>query len=352
MITTARNIITQAQKDAGVLGLGQTMNAEDTNDAFIRLQNMIGQWQVKRWLVPSLYDIAALGNDQKSNRIGVGQYWNTLRPDKIMAAYFVYANNPVVSFPLYPVFSYEDYARISLKELNSFPTRFFYDNAYPYGNVFIWPIPTPSYEIHLILKSVLGFSTTISAAAIADGSEGTGYTDGVYAGVPLINLNTSQNSSAIGSFIIGVSAIGGNSITGVSATANVTILGGVIQTFAIQNGGELYKAGDTFTLDTAIVGPGIGFIGIVTEVESNLDSAISFPPEYNKALIANEALELCQMYQMEPTQTLMRNARTSLKTIIAANTQVPTLMLPGSLRSRGRSGIVNANGGVVWADVA
>src|SRR5580765_3294710 len=136
------------------------MNAEDTNDAFIRLKNMVSQWQKRRWLVPSLYDIAMPGNNEKSNTIGPGQYWNTNRPDKIMAAYFIQLNSGVsspVSLPLYPIFSYEDYARIALKELNSWPTRYFYDNQYPYGNVFIYAIPNPSYEIHLILKSALGF---------------------------------------------------------------------------------------------------------------------------------------------------------------------------------------------------
>ncbi len=331
-MTTARDIINQSMKSIGVLGLGQTLNAEDINDGFTRLQNMVNQWQVKRWLVPSLYDIAMIGNNEKSNRIGPGQYWNTLRPDKIMAAYFIQLNSGVsspVSFPLYPLFSYEDYSRISLKELNSWPTRYFYDNQFPYGNVFIWPIPTPSYEIHLILKSALGFSTSIEDGEIT--AAGSGFTSGTYVAVPLINIGSAQ--------------------VGLSATANVTIAGGIVTVFAIQNGGQLYKIGDTLRLDTGIVGAGTGFIFTVTTVDSSLDSEMSFPPEYSKALISNLALELCEGYQVEPTQILMRNARVSLKTIIAANTQVPVLAMPGPLRKR-RAGIVNANGGVVWSDVA
>jgi hypothetical protein len=350
---TQRDIITQAMKMAGVLGLGQTLNAEDINDGSTALQNMVTQWQVKRWLVPSLYDIAMPGNNEASNRIGAGQYWNTLRPDKIMAAYFIQPNSgsTPVSFPLYPMYSYEDYSRISLKTLNSWPTRYFYDNAFPYGNVFIWPIPTADYEIHLILKSPLGFSTTISTVAVATGGEGGGYTDGTYAAVPLVNLNEDQFASAIGSFIIGISAIGGTSLTGMSATANVVIMSGVITGIEIQSGGELYKVGDVFTLDETIVGAGTGFVGIVTAVESSLDSEMSFPPEYQRALIYNLAVELGSMYQMEPLAITQKIARTSLKTLIAANTQIPVLRMPGTLPGRRRAGIVNANGGCVWADV-
>lgn len=331
-MTSARDIIEQAQKDSGVLGIGQTMNSEDTNDALIRFQNMIAQWQVRRWLVPSLYDISMPGNGSKSNKIGPGQYWNTIRPDKIMAAYFIQLNSGVsspVSFPLWPTLSYEDYSRISLKELNSWPTRFFYDNAFPYGNVFIWPIPSSQYEIHLILKSALGFSTTISDASIT--TAGTSYTNGVYLAVPLVNLLASQ--------------------VGISATANVTVAGGIVTAFAIQNGGEFYKIGDTFTLDTTVVGAGVGFVGTVNNVQSNLDSVMELAPEYYEAMIANLAVRLCIMYQEPVSPDLAKLARTSLKTISGANTQVPTLRMPGILRGRKRAGIVNANGGVVWADV-
>src|SRR5258705_4117323 len=139
-MTTARDFITLALREAGVTGIGQTPNAEDINDAFTLLTRMLAQWQKRRWLVPNLIDISALGNSLKSNLIGPGQYYNTLRPDKIQAAYFKQlsgnaANN--VSYPLTPIWSYEDYANISLKDLNTWPSRYFYDAAFPYGNVFI-----------------------------------------------------------------------------------------------------------------------------------------------------------------------------------------------------------------------
>lgn len=334
MTTTARDIINQAMKMAGILGIGQTLNAEDINDGFTTLQNMISQWQVRRWLVPSLYDIAMLGNNAKSNRIGPGQFWNTLRPDKILAAYFIQPNNTInnpVSYSLWPMYSYEDYAKVTLKELNSWPTRYFYDNAYPYGNVFIWPIPKPDYEIHLVLKSALGFSTSISAASKT--VAGIGYTNGAFAAVPLIAIAPS---------------------VGISATADITIAGGIVTVFTLNNGGQFFKINDTFTLDTAIVGAGVGFIGTVTAVDSSLDSIIELSPEYLEALIYNLAVRLGDAYQLAALPSVEKRARTALKTIIGANTQVPTLCMPGYLAgvTRRRAGIVNANGGVVWSDVA
>ena len=159
MGTTARDLVTLALKEAGVLGVGQTALAEDISDGFTLLRRMLAQWQKKRWLIPMLIDVKADGNDLVSNPIGVGEYWNTPRPDKLQAAYFVLKDsepNPV-SYPLALIWSYEDYSKIALKELDSFPRGVFYDGAFPTGNIFVWPIPSDRYEIHLIIKGQLGF---------------------------------------------------------------------------------------------------------------------------------------------------------------------------------------------------
>src|SRR6185312_1361339 len=108
-MTTARDFITLAMKEAGVLGVGQSLLAEDINDGFTILNRMLAQWQKKRWLVPSLYDVSAPGNSQKSNLIGPNQYYNALRPDKIQAAYFKQLNGNTadqVSFKLIPIWSW------------------------------------------------------------------------------------------------------------------------------------------------------------------------------------------------------------------------------------------------------
>jgi len=171
---TARDIITLAMKEAGVLGVGQTLLAEDINDGFTYLQRMMNQWQLRRWVVPSLQDISADGNNMISNTIGPGGYFNvSQKPDKINAGYFFQLNTgqTPISLPLIPIMSYEDYARITVKQLNTQPEYFFYDNQNNptgtnnagLGNVFIWPIPSPFYEIHLVVKSDLDWPATVDS---------------------------------------------------------------------------------------------------------------------------------------------------------------------------------------------
>lgn len=167
-IKTARDFIILALKEAGILGVGQTPLAEDVNDCFVLLQRMTSTWQKKRWMIPGLTDIFQIGNNAISNTIGPGGYWNFPRPDKIQAAYFIQlGTGPTpVSLKLDVIKSYEDYARIAIKNLNAFPSSIFYDqnNNAGLGNIFVHPIPSSIYEIHLIVKSQLSWPANINSA--------------------------------------------------------------------------------------------------------------------------------------------------------------------------------------------
>ncbi len=325
-MTTARDIITLALKEAGPLGVGQTPLAEDTNDAFTLLKRMVAQWQRRRYLVPSLQEVVNVGNSLKSNKIGPGQYYNAPRPDKIQGAYVVQLNtgNTPVSLPLYPIFSYEDYIRITVKNLNSLPDHFFYDAAYPYGNVFCWPIPNNQYEIHLLIKSAIGFPTTISAGSIT--TAGAGYVNGAYVAVPLAPVDPLLS-------------------VGTGATANITVAGGIVTVVILGDGGEDFNIGDILTASNVnLGGAGAGFTYTVNNTTSNLDSDIDMPPEYEEALHYNLAIRLLSAYQLEPKGTTVALAKVALNTIKKANAQIPAMQMPIGLRKGKSFNIFNADG--------
>lgn len=160
MPTTARDLITLASKEAGTLGVGQTLLPEDVNDCFTYLRGMMAQWQKRRWLVPALVTFDALADGSISYTVGEGGFFNTgKRPDKIQSAYIIQVNtgtNPV-SLPLWPIFSREDYNLIALKTLNSLPQYFFYDGNWPLGNLFPWPLPSSMYRMFITVKKQLSF---------------------------------------------------------------------------------------------------------------------------------------------------------------------------------------------------
>lgn len=157
-MTTALDLITGAMDDAGIIGVGQTPLAEDTNKALTRLNAMIAQWSRRRWLVYHLIDITFVGTGALSYSIGPGGDIPLARPDRIEAGYFrqiVGVSGNFVDYPLIVLQSREDYNRLTLKTLASFPSYVFYDSAFPTGNIFVWPLPDATYEMHLSVKPAL-----------------------------------------------------------------------------------------------------------------------------------------------------------------------------------------------------
>lgn len=157
---TVGSIINLALKIAGVLGVGVTAQAEDTNDALALLNQMLGAWDTKRWDVYGLQDVSVTATGAQSYTIGAGSDFNVPRPDRIEAAYMRQkpANSGLpVDYSLELLSAYEDYARISVKTLTSFARYCFYDAAYPNGNIYFWPIPNqPEFELHVLVKLPLG----------------------------------------------------------------------------------------------------------------------------------------------------------------------------------------------------
>lgn len=325
-MATARDFVTLAMKSAGVIGIGQTPNAEDINDCFTILNQMLNLWQKKRWLIPNLIDVSAVGNGQISNLIGPGQFYNSLRPDKIQAAYFKQLTGSVpndVSYFLKPIWSYEDYIRIGLKNLNSWPSYFFYDGAFPYGNVFVWPIPSSQYEIHLLVKGPVGFNVEIEAGEIA--VAGSGYVDGLYVGVALTSMNSFGNG----------------------ATADITVNGGVVTNVALADPGKGYKINDTLSASTIDIGGGLGsgFIWKVTNVTATLDAEFNMPADYEEPIHFNLVRRIMAFYQYAPNPDIVRFAIAGLNSIKNSNLQLSKLVMPNSLRFGNSNGfyIFNAD---------
>lgn len=160
-VTSPADIIRLVLKDTGVLGVGQTASAEDTNDCFDTLNMMIGEWASKRWLLyrTELYNVTSTG--AQFYTIGPGGDMDTgtqQRPDRLEDGCFfrqiTAASSPnQIDYPLSLLESKEDYARIGLKQLSTIPQFVFYDPIYPLGKVYPWPvIPDTLYALYVLVK--------------------------------------------------------------------------------------------------------------------------------------------------------------------------------------------------------
>ena len=165
MTTTVSDFLTLALQDSGVLGEGQVAQASDINNAFTRVNWLIAQWNRKRWLLYDLTDISVNTTGAETYSIGPGQDFNTPRPDRLEDGNFLRQLNSgqQVDYPLQLLSSREDYNRIRLKTMGTWPSIIFYDSNWPTGTIYAWPVPSANlYSLHILVKNQIIAFTTLS----------------------------------------------------------------------------------------------------------------------------------------------------------------------------------------------
>lgn len=154
-----------ALRAAGVLGDGQTPSSGTTSTAFKAANAMIGQWAVKRWLVYHLVDSVKTCTGAKTYSVGPSGDFNlSIRPNEIDSCYvsMFYGQANQIDRPLDIITAREDYNRIALKTLSSYPYIAYYDNGLPLGTLYVWPIPSSLYTLTLTSKMPLAAFTSMA----------------------------------------------------------------------------------------------------------------------------------------------------------------------------------------------
>lgn len=168
---------------------GVADTSQDVSDAFALLVSMLAEWDKERWLVFNEVDVFFTSTGALSYTIGAGAQFNLAsRTDRIMSAFVRMPPGPVadvgffdpngftpffaggdqtvvsslsvspqaVDYPLEILSSREDYNQITLKGMTSFPRCVWLDSGYPFGHVYVWPLPAAGqFEIHLSAKATL-----------------------------------------------------------------------------------------------------------------------------------------------------------------------------------------------------
>lgn len=155
------DILNLALLDSGVIGQGQTASDADLTNAMTRANYMLSQWQVKRWLIWALQDVAFVSTGAQSYTVGTGQDFDIQRPNRLEDGNFMRQLNTnsgqEIDFtPLKLIFSKEAYNRIPLKAMGTFPWCVFYDPQWPAGQVYFYPVPEATiYELHILVRTPL-----------------------------------------------------------------------------------------------------------------------------------------------------------------------------------------------------
>lgn len=157
-MSTVGDLIDLSLRDSGVIGDGQTATARNANDALTRLNRMISQWNRKRWIVYDLTTIGIPSTGAESYTVGPGGDFDTPRPDRLEDGNFLRqlntGNGQAVDYPLELLGAKEDYNRIRLKSMGTWPSAVFYDSNWPLGTVYFWPVPQIStFGLYILVKN-------------------------------------------------------------------------------------------------------------------------------------------------------------------------------------------------------
>lgn len=186
--TTAGDICSQALRECGAIGLGQSASAQDLSEAQMRLQWMLQQWERKSQLCYHLVDMSVVSTGAQIYTIGPGgdidtnRDWNpfapqfnfqfgpshpvSVRPAMVESSFvrqLVTSQPNQIDYPMRLIQTRDDYNRIALKKLQTFPGYLFYDASWPLGQLLPWPVPEASiYELHVTVVEQLPpmFATT------------------------------------------------------------------------------------------------------------------------------------------------------------------------------------------------
>lgn len=187
--TTWGDLLTAALRDSGALGIGMIPLNEDLMEASSRGMWLLQQWERKRWLIyhlrtfiipstgqgigpdgnPQPYTIGPgnsgdFNNDFNNDfatapQFSIGLTGFTTRPNRLESAFFrqlINAPNGPVDWPLRLLPAMEDYNKIRLKGLTNFSLVCYYDPAWPYGRLFVWPWPQANlYAIGITVREQL-----------------------------------------------------------------------------------------------------------------------------------------------------------------------------------------------------
>lgn len=165
-MTTPLDIIKLSMRDAQLVGVGETPQAEDTNDAFRKLNWMLGEWAQQRWVVYHLVEKTILSNGTPNYTVGpAGDIVMSPRPAAIQSA--VLEQTPVSGYPaVYPMEvlqAYEDYLRITVKTLPGPSMVVFLDTDWPTATIKVWPVAQAGlYNLRFLFLAPLSQFTSLN----------------------------------------------------------------------------------------------------------------------------------------------------------------------------------------------
>lgn len=168
-LDTVSDLVTNALQDGGIVGIDESIETPMLTRAFRQANWLLADWARHRYLCYRIVDYSVVSTGAQTYSVGLKADINiNPRPDRLEYAFLRFLNQPngntlFVDIPIDIIQSHEDYSRIAVKNIGSFPWRIFYDPAWPVGILRPWPLPQATiYELHVGFKVVLPRFTNLA----------------------------------------------------------------------------------------------------------------------------------------------------------------------------------------------
>lgn len=147
--STAQELITQALRKIGVVGLVRAATAEEIEDGRIELNLTLDEWSALRGAIfTRTEDTKVLTVGVGSYVIGAGQAWDTPRPQRVEQAYL--RDSDGIDRPL-TILQEEQYNALTDKAVQAPPNGLFYKpgTGAATGTIYFDYLPDEAYTCHL-----------------------------------------------------------------------------------------------------------------------------------------------------------------------------------------------------------
>lgn len=164
---TGLDLVTGTLRKIGQYAPGETLDAQDAQDAMDTFNGMLDLWSAQNLSVYNQIEtVKSLTSGQASYTVGLGGDFNIERPLRMVKAYSrITTGNSSIDFPCQLV-ALQKYADIGLKsQPGPWPKMAYYNSGFPLGTLTFWPVPSGGMEFHLWSDQVfssLALSDTVS----------------------------------------------------------------------------------------------------------------------------------------------------------------------------------------------
>lgn len=169
-MSTVSDLIKGSLRLLGAIAQGETPSSNESTDALAALNDMLDSWSNEGlMLFNRSIETFSLVSSQSSYTFGTGGDFNSARPIRLIQAKAKQSGNDAETSVR--VLNSDEWSRITDTTIESnLPLSIYYNDSYPLGTVYVWPVPSATASLILYSdKPLSNFSLIADTVSLPPG---------------------------------------------------------------------------------------------------------------------------------------------------------------------------------------